>query len=134
MMEASFRRDLAELPALFGMARSFCTEHSLDDDEEKIVSFILEELLTNTVKYGSSSGAEIRVRLGVESNRLTLAMTDCDADRFDLREMPEVDVHRPLEERQPGGLGIHLVRRFADRIDYHYADRESTITISRRLH
>jgi anti-sigma regulatory factor (Ser/Thr protein kinase) len=134
MMEASFRRDLEELPSIFTMAASFCSEHALADEERTVMSFILEELFTNVIKYGRSSGPEIRVRLGVESDRLILSLTDCDADRFDLRELPDADVGATLDERTPGGLGIHLVRQFADRIDYQYSGRESTITILRRLH
>ena len=133
-MDATFRRDLAELPSIFTMVQSFCAQQSLGDDERKVVAFILEELFTNAVKYGASSGDEIRVRLGVDSDRLTVAMTDCNAERFDLRDQTEVDVDAPLDDRKPGGLGIHLVRQFAYHIDYQYADRQSTITVSRRLH
>ena len=133
-MRATFRRDLAELPSIFTMVESFCAEESLGEDERKIVAFILEELFTNAVKYGAATDDEIRVRLGVDANRLILALTDCNTEHFDLREQSEVDVDRSIDERKPGGLGIHLVRQFADHIDYHYADRQSTITISRRLH
>ena len=133
-MDATFRRDLAELPSIFTMVQSFCAEESLSEDERKVVGFILEELFTNAVKYGAASDDEIRVRLGVDADRLTMALTDCNTERFDLREQSEVDVNRSIDDRKPGGLGIHLVRQFADHIDYHYADRESTITISRRLH
>ena len=133
-MDATFRRDLAELPSIFTMVQSFCVEESLGEDERKVVAFILEELFTNAVKYGAATDDEIRVRLGVDAGRLTLALTDSNTERFDLREQSEVDVTRSIDDRKPGGLGIHLVRQFADHIDYHYADRQSTITISRRIH
>ena len=133
-MEATFRRDLAELPSIFTMVQRFCAQESLAEDERKVVAFILEELFTNAVKYGASTDDEIRVHLGVGGGRLTLALTDCNSERFDLREQSEVDVNQSLDDRKPGGLGIHLVRQFADDIDYHYADRQGTITISRRLH
>jgi len=38
-----------------------------------------------------------------------------------------------LEERKPGGLGIHLVKRLVDHIDYEYADRNSTTTFIKNL-
>src|SRR5688572_33050126 len=110
-MDATFRRDLAELPSIFTMVQTFCAEESLSDDERKVVAFILEELFTNAVKYGAASDDEIRVRLGVEANRLTLALTDSNTERFDLREQSAVDVNRSIDDRKPGGLGIHLVRQ-----------------------
>jgi anti-sigma regulatory factor (Ser/Thr protein kinase) len=41
-------------------------------------------------------------------------------DRFDITQAPEVDVHRGIDERQPGGLGLHLIRRMVDSIKYEY--------------
>jgi anti-sigma regulatory factor (Ser/Thr protein kinase) len=42
----------------------------------------------------------------------------------------DADVGLPLEQRQPGGLGIHLVRRMVDSVEYEYRKelRETRIT------
>lgn len=133
-MEKRFRRDLAELPSIFGMAQSFCATNALGSEDGKVLAFMLEELFTNFVKYGSSHDDEILVQLHVAAGCWTLVMTDFNAERFDLRERQEVDIDKPLGEREPGGLGIHLMRQLADHIDYEYDDRRSTVTISRRLH
>lgn len=133
-MDKRFRKELAELPSIFGMAQSFCATNEVGSDDGKVLAFMLEELFTNFVKYGSSRDEEIRVQLHVDAGCWTMAMTDFNAERFDLRERPEVDVAQPIAEREPGGLGIHLMRQLADRIDYEYHDRQSTVTISRRLH
>jgi len=44
-----------------------------------------------------------------------------------------VDVDRPLSERQPGGLGIHLVKKLMDRIEYNYVERRGTTKFFKRL-
>lgn len=132
-MEARFRRDLGDLPSIFSMARAFCAANSLGDEEARVLSVILEELFTNIVKYGGAKGDDIAIVMDIDGGEVTLSITDFDAERFDIRLQPDVDVGHPLGERQPGGLGLHLVRKFADRIDYDYDHRRSTITISRRL-
>ena len=49
-------------------------------------------------------------------------------ERFDPRVAPVVDVNAPLEERTPGGLGLYLVMKMANSINYTYRDRTSKIT------
>jgi anti-sigma regulatory factor (Ser/Thr protein kinase) len=36
---------------------------------------------------------------------------------------PDADVDRPLEQRTPGGLGLHLIRRMVDSLEYRYDDK-----------
>ena len=62
-------------------------------------------------------------------------LIDEGVEPFDPTTAPEVDVHLPLAERQPGKLGIHLVKRLVDSIEYAYrADRrQSRITFRKTL-
>lgn len=131
-MDMRFRRELAELPGVLAMSEEFCRLNQLASEQRSTVDFMLEELFTNAVKYGSTGG-EILVDLGWRDGEVRLALTDFDSERFDMREAPEVDIMLPLEQRAPGGLGIHLVRKLADRIEYDYHDRVGRITIFKRL-
>jgi anti-sigma regulatory factor (Ser/Thr protein kinase) len=56
-------------------------------------------------------------------------------DRFDVTEAPEANVDLPIEQRRPGGLGLHLVRRMLDRVEYEYSDveRRSRIRLRKTL-
>jgi len=60
-------------------------------------------------------------------------LTDFDVESFDVTHAPAVDIDKPLSERQPGGLGLHLVRQMADTLHYEYAERRSTITFTKAL-
>jgi serine/threonine-protein kinase RsbW len=63
-----------------------------------------------------------------EAVRVTL--TDPDADDFDPRAAPAPDVGAPLERREPGGLGLHLVRRLVDTLEYRYSPEQRTARIT----
>lgn len=76
------------------------------------IQLAIEEMATNTFKYGSGGGEPrpitIRAERGV--NQVELIISD-DALPFDPFSVAEPDLSLPAEERQVGGLGIHLVRK-----------------------
>jgi anti-sigma regulatory factor (Ser/Thr protein kinase) len=36
-------------------------------------------------------------------------------------------------DREPGGLGLHLIRRLVDEVTYDYTNGQSRITVTKRL-
>ena len=62
-----------------------------------------------------------------------MSLTDFDTEPFDITQTNEVDVNKRIEERKPGGLGLHLTKRMVDKIDYDYKDRKSKITLIKNL-
>lgn len=132
-MQMRLRREMSALSSLLTMSEEFCRVNGLTGPNRETIDFVLEELFTNAVKYGSSDPGEILIVLDRHQSELHLSVTDFDADRFDPREFPEVEVGGPLDARHPGGLGIHLLRKLADRIEYEHHDRTSRITIYKRL-
>ncbi|CAG1006127.1 Phosphoserine phosphatase RsbU [Burkholderiales bacterium] len=93
------------------------------------IDFVVEELFTNMVKYATGSDAPVRVDVAAIDGGVEVTLVDTGVDRFDVTRSPDVDVHAPVEERRPGGLGLHLIRRMVDAIEYHYSDatRQSRI-------
>jgi anti-sigma regulatory factor (Ser/Thr protein kinase) len=58
-------------------------------------------------------------------------MTDFDVDAFDVTEPTNVDIEASLEERTPGGLGLHLIQTMVDNLEYDWKDRRSTIRFTK---
>jgi anti-sigma regulatory factor (Ser/Thr protein kinase) len=85
------------------------------------------------VKYNRDGKEDIEIGLGAQGAEITLTVRDYGVASFDPTTAPEVDPHMPDSDRRRGGLGIHLVRQMADRFQYDYADRNSTITVIKRL-
>jgi anti-sigma regulatory factor (Ser/Thr protein kinase) len=132
-MQTRFVRDMNALPAVFAATEEFCVRHDVAPDARNAIALVVEELFTNAVKYGVRQRDQLEVRMECRDGDFELALTDFDADEFDVTQRPEVDVDRPLEERTPGGLGIHLMRHLVDRIEYDYRDRRSTITVHKKV-
>lgn len=133
MLERRFPRSFDSLEAIYGFIREFLALHGLDPESAFDLDLIAEELFTNMVKYARGGKADIAMALDWAPPTFIMKLTDFDVDRFDPTSAPDVDTSLPLHERHAGGLGIHLVRRIADAIEYQHENRDSTITITKRL-
>jgi len=61
-----------------------------------------------------------------------LTVTD-DGHPFNPLEAPEPDTTLPVEERPIGGLGIYLLRKMFDRMDYTRTDGKNRVTLRKKL-
>ena len=131
-MQQYFKRSNDSLEDIFRFIEDFLTARSLDSELRAPVCFIVEELFTNLVKYNAGSH-DIALSLGHTPDQLTVTLLDFDVDPFDVTRAPSVDIDKPLQEREAGGLGLHLVQQMADTLQYDYAERCSTITFTKAL-
>lgn len=83
------------------------------------VNLALEEILTNVSKYGYDDGLEheINIRIELRDNEVFMRCED-DGRYFDPLAMPRPDFTSSILERDPGGLGLFLVRDMVDSMDY----------------
>jgi anti-sigma regulatory factor (Ser/Thr protein kinase) len=122
-------RRIEAVEDLVAFAASVFAREGIDHALQKDVDFALEELFTNMVKYGGST-APVRVAMRRIAGGVEATLTDVGVEPFDVTRSPEVDASLPIEAREPGGLGLHLVRRIVDSLAYDYdpESRESRIT------
>jgi phosphoserine phosphatase len=132
-VQCYFPRTFDSLDGIFRFVGDFLAARSLDPELHGPVCFIVEELFTNFVKYNTISPHDISLSLGHTPQQLTVTLTDFEVDSFDVTHAPAVDIDKPLAERQPGGLGLHLVQQMADTLQYEYSERRSTITFTKAL-
>jgi phosphoserine phosphatase RsbU/P len=133
VVQRYFARGNESLDGIFRFIGDFIAARSLDPELHLPVCFIVEELFTNFVKYNTGSPHDISLSLGHTPEQLTVRITDFDVESFDVTRAPAVDIDKPLQERQPGGLGLHLVQQMADTLQYEYLERRSTITFTKAL-
>ena len=132
-MNKKFKRSFESLEPIYALTERFFTQESIDRLHLFPVSFAVEELFTNMVKYNADGQGDILLSLDRRDGVLTVSLTDFDADHFDVTRTPDVDTDGPLETRPVGGLGLHLVRRMVDDIEYSHSGRETCITFTRSL-
>jgi len=121
-------RNLNELLWIVEQTHAFFADHGLSGDLLFSVDMVIEELFVNMVSY-NQSGANIQIEMTALPNGIALSFMDFDVDRFDPRELATPDLTGDIDDREPGGLGVHLVLNIAQDVAYHYADRSSTLSM-----
>ena len=132
-MQKEFKRDINSLDKIFTFNDKFVKKNNIDASIAFTINLVIEELFTNMVKYNAEGPRDIIISLKKNKNRLVMSLTDFDAKPFDITKTDEVDVNERIEERKPGGLGLHLTKQMVDKIDYDYKDRKSKITLIKNL-
>jgi anti-sigma regulatory factor (Ser/Thr protein kinase) len=130
-----FRRSFDSLQAIFALTAEFCSRHGVDPGLVPTVDFVAEELFTNMVKYSPQGSPEVRIDMRAITGGVEMALTDYDVEQFDVTRAPDVDTAKPIEQREPGGLGLHLIRRMVDSMEYAYSQerRQGRTTFRKTL-
>ena len=94
------------------------------------VNLALEEIVINVMNYGHEDGLhEIDISLVTDEESLTIEVVD-DGRPFDpLNDAPKPDVNAELEDRNIGGLGIHLVSKMMDDVRYRREEGKNHLTL-----
>lgn len=132
-MERDFKKDIASLDEVFAFLDAEFARYDPDPAATYALALAVEEFFTNFVKYNPESDRDVTVGVRLEGDALTVRLVAHDVNAFDVTATGPVDVSLSLEERTPGGLGIHLSRHMLDDVRYDYTDRRSTITLVKRL-
>jgi anti-sigma regulatory factor (Ser/Thr protein kinase) len=97
------------------------------------LQLVLDDLLINVVSYawhdGERHAATLRVAFSPQA--VTLEISD-DGIAFDPVAAPTPDVTLDLDEREVGGLGIHLVRALVDVVDYSRTGERNVLTVTKK--
>ena len=97
------------------------------------ISLAVDELVTNVILHGyKGKPGEIEIEVQIKPPELVILLCD-EAPPFDPTEVTVPDVHRPLEERQIGGLGIYMARVLTDKMIYRRTPAgENLLTLLKR--
>ena len=99
------------------------------------VDVAIDEILSNIARYayGSETGP-VTVRFGQEKDADTVRLTFLDRGTpYDPLNQDDPDIRLSAEDRPIGGLGIFLVKKTMDDVNYEYRDGQNVLTIRKKL-
>jgi anti-sigma regulatory factor (Ser/Thr protein kinase) len=133
-MALTVRNDVAELERLKMFLADFWAENRLPQGLAMDVTLALEEVFLNVVQHGYLDTAEHRivVRLALENENVALTVED-DGVPFNPLEALAPNIDLPIEQREVGGLGIHLVQRVMDGMEYARDGGHNRLVMRKRI-
>ena len=126
---------LSELRAILTMVEEFGDAHQLPLPKVFVINLTLDELIANVATHGSFGDVpnpEIEVHLKVDHDVLILTIED-NGDMFDPTIDTKPDTTSSLQSREVGGLGLHLVKSFADRVSYEFTGGRNRLMLEHDL-
>jgi len=133
-LNISLRNDPVELSRLAEILEEFGRQHGLTQRDLLALDLSLHEHLTNIINYGydNTKPREIQIRLRLGDRLLHLEVED-DARPFNPLERPPIDTTVPLDQKPLGGLGIHIIRRSMDQLEYRRDGGRNILTMRKRI-
>jgi anti-sigma regulatory factor (Ser/Thr protein kinase) len=106
------------------LARAKITEPALSE-----VHLAVDEAVVNILSY--SNAKDISLLIDITGDTIKIVISD-DGIPFDPLHAPLPDTDAPLEEREPGGLGIFLIRESMDEVSYKYHGGKNIFNMIKR--
>ncbi len=128
------RYDFSELERLYEVVTRFLQTHGQAPKFISQVNLVLEEMVTNVIKYAEPKTGDphVAVLLDLVARQLTVTLID-NGPPFNPLEHPEVNTKAPIEDREIGGLGIHLVKKIVDHIEYHRRGEQNQLILIKKF-
>jgi len=112
-LRLSLVNDYAALDALGVWLAEIAARDSLSARAAFQLDLVLTEAVTNVIDYSRrDDGGRIDLTYAIEAGAIHIEIAD-DGPPFDPTARADVSLPHSLDEATPGGLGIHLMRRYA---------------------
>jgi len=128
--EIEFASHPGNLCLVRDFVRQFLRPLGLSDTEKDLIVLGLDEACTNVIRYAYHQQTNQPIAL--------ICQQHTDRVVFQLRDYgqqcpPDQLQGRPLDLVQPGGLGIHLIRRAFDQVDYNLKRQGTELVLVKNL-
>lgn len=130
------RNDLSEIGRVFSSVEAFGGRMGVPAKQLHDLTLALEEVIVNIVHHGYDADDalehQIRIDIAVLDGELQVSVED-DGHPYNPLKALEPDVSKGLDERPVGGLGVFLVRRLTDRLEYCRDGSRNLLTMRKRI-
>jgi serine/threonine-protein kinase RsbW len=100
----------------------------------EFLNLIIEEWLTNLTAHGCLEQTEhVASMMLTDLGSVIKIRLEDDCPAFDPTALPTPHLEAPLEERQVGGLGVHMIRSLVSQVRYQRVDGKNLWELERQI-
>lgn len=126
--------DPKRIPRLNSFIDDACEANGFDMPTTMQINLAIEEAVVNVMNYAYPAGTKGDITIEVKSNGQEAFFIISDTGKpFDPTAKPEVDTTLSAEDRSIGGLGIHLIRKIMDHINYERSNGHNILTLIKKI-
>jgi serine/threonine-protein kinase RsbW len=128
------KNELSELEQLCQNCEEIGRDINISDKAIFEMNLALDELFTNIISYGFSDQKEhtIKINITIEGDQLHMRIED-DGVPFNPLESKTPDFQCGIEECKIGGLGIHLIKKMMDDVQYQRVSDKNILLLRRKI-
>lgn len=106
---------------------------NLSVKERNSILLAIEEACTNVIRHAYLYGpGTIRIKIKKLPNQVAFSIFD-KGRRFDFNKVNTPDLDRYVKTGRKGGLGLYLIRRMMDSVEYFSKDDENELRMSKNV-
>ena len=131
MLELALDADLSALATMADAVEGYAAVAGVPAERAMQLVVALDEILTNIATHGGLRPDDtIAVTVEAEAGVLHAVVEDPGPPFDPLRDAPPPMLSGSVAERPIGGLGLHIARTLAQRIDYERRDGRNRLSLA----
>ena len=117
--------------------RDFVGRHASDygfsEEDVHDIKLAVDEAYTNVIKhaYQFDESRSVRVKIITGINEFTISLTD-EGAAFDPSSYTEPNIPERIMLRKRGGVGVYLIHKLMDRVEYRHDGVHNEILMSKK--
>ncbi len=123
--------DRSEVRAAADWLHEVTHQHEVPQNKAIALDQCLDEVLMNIVMHGGTSATNSPVNLSFELTQKEAAITVSDSGKpFDPVNAPPKPRPMSLDEAEPGGLGLSIIKGLSNHLNYEFKDGRNVLTFA----
>ena len=136
MVEKEFIAKVDELPNVITFVESELEKNEFDTKIIMQFNLVVEELFVNIANYAYKEDENGKCKISIEYNQekqeVKLSFED-NGIKFNPLERENPNTNIPVEDMKIGGLGIYIVKKSMDNIEYKYENNKNILILRKNV-
>jgi serine/threonine-protein kinase RsbW len=105
-----------------------------DEDQISDIRLAVDEACTNIIKhaYNYDESQNVVIRMKLMNNKLCVSLMDT-GNTFDPNKYSKPDLRKQMKSKKRGGVGVYLIQKLMDDVEYLKMDDHNLIRMYKNL-